>query len=68
MGESAKPEESMSSEEALALIRAWQSAVKGMPPAARSKFMEDKLAALGPDAQRLARRILADLLKPPRAK
>ena len=68
MNQSAKHEEPMSSEEALALVRAWQSAIKGMPSAARSKYIEDKLAALGADAQRLARRILADFLRPPRAK
>ena len=68
MGNGGKQEEPMSSEEALALVRVWQTAIKDLPSDARGKFIEDRLAELGADAQRLARRILADLLKPPRAK
>jgi len=65
MTESPKHEELMSREEALGLVRKWQSEIKRMKSVERGKYIEEKLAALGPDAQRLARRILNDLLKPP---
>jgi len=66
MTERPKHEELMSRDEALQLVRKWQAEVKSMKPVERGKYIEDKVAALGPDAKRLARRILNDLLKPPR--
>ena len=55
----------MSREQALALVRKWQSETKRMNSVERGKYIEQKLNALGPDVQRLARRILNDLLKSP---
>lgn len=65
MAESPKQEEMMSREQALALVRKWQSETRRMSSVERGQYIESKLAALGPDVQKLARRILNDLLKSP---
>jgi hypothetical protein len=65
MTETPKHAELMSREQALGLVRKWQLETKRMNSVERGKYIEEKLAALGPDVERLARRILNELMKPP---
>lgn len=65
MEKNPKHEELMSRDEALGLVRKWQSETRRMGSVERGKYIEERLAELGPDVQRLARRILNELMKPP---
>ncbi len=58
----------MSSERAFAICRGWleDAERRRLTPDERSEFIEREVRALGPDAQRLIRRVLMDIFKRPR--